>query len=121
MITLTNAKLVNSVLGGTDTVSYDRFVLSSITYTPETMVVSAIIQITSTAQPNMQPIKGSLSIKCATAILSIEVRQLDFYRQIALTGPENAVAQDFIRDAQNSLENGLISLGVVAGIQSPGA
>ena len=121
MITLTNPKAINVVLGGTAMVDYDKFVLSSITHNPVAMIINAAIRITSTTDPNMQAISGSLSINTASAVLTIEVPQLDFYRQISLTGPQNNAVQTIIRDAQNDLENGLISVGVVDGTQAPGA
>jgi len=121
MITLTNAPLVNSVLGGIATVEYDKLTLASITHDPITMITNARIRITSTAEPTMQAVYGSLIINTATAVLTIEVQQLDFYRQITLTGPQNTTAQLFITDTQNVLENGLISLGVIDGTQANGA
>ena len=121
MITLTTPPQVNSVLGGSSTVGYDKFVLSSISHDPVSMVTNAAIKITSTAEPSMQAVSGTLRINTATAVLTIESQQLDFYRQITLTGPQNAAAQSYITDAQNSLEAGLITLGVVTGVQAIGA
>ena len=118
MITLTNPQLVKSVLGGTDTVGYDKLVLSPITYNPQTLGLSANVRITSTSVPTMQQISGSLEIQGNT--LTVEVAQLDFYRKITLTGGQVAAIQTLIRDAQNALEAGLITVGVVAGIQAVG-
>lgn len=120
MITLTNPTLINTVLGGTAQVGYDKFVLSSIIYDPVAMALRSTVRITVSAQPNMQPITGSLSVNCATAVLTIEVPQLDFYRQITLTGPQNDTVMTQIRNAQNALEAGLVSLGVVLGTQATG-
>ena len=121
MITLTTAPAVNSVLGGSSTVSYNKMVLASITYDVVAMTINAGVKITSTAEPSMQPVSGTLKINTATAVLTIEVQQLDFYRQIVLTGPQNTNVQGMITNAQNALEAGLISVGVVAGTQAPGA
>lgn len=119
MITLTNPKQVNSVLGGTDTVNYDKFVLQSITYEVVTGRINGQIRITSTGVPGMTPIIGTLVI-APNGLLTVEVQQLDFYRQMTLTGPQNAAVQAMIRDAQSALESGLITVGVVAGVQSAG-
>ena len=121
MITLTNPKLVNSILGGTATVAYDKFVLDQIRYiTTGSGTVTANVRITSTSQPNMQAIQGSLKIELATSLLTIEVAQLDFFRQITLTAGQVSSISALIIDAQNALENGLVTVGVVAGTQSTG-
>ena len=121
MITLSNPLSVNSVLGGSDMVSYDKLVLTRITYNVETMKIDAIVRITSTAQPDMQPIRGSLVIDTAAAKLAIEVPQFDFYRQKPLTGPQNTAVQGFITNAQDTLESGLISVNVIDGTQAAGS
>ena len=121
MITLTTPSAVNSVLGGSSTVSYDKFVLSSITFDTVNQKLTAQIRITSTSAPDMQPITGRLSVDVATAKLEIQVEQLDFYRRITLTGPQNTSVQNQIISAQNSLESGLVSLGVISGTQATGA
>lgn len=121
MITLTTPAAVNTVLGGSATVGYDKFVLASITYDTVAMSLRANIRITSTAAPDMQAITGTMQVNCATAVLTIEVSQLDFFRQVRLTGPQNDSVQTQIRNAQNALENGLVSLAVIAGTQATGA
>ena len=121
MITLTTPPSVNSVLGGNAPINYDRFALSSISYDTVSMQVNALIRITSSANPDMQPVTGNLTINTVTAKLTIAVPQLDFYRQVTLTGPQNTIVQDnVIRASQNTLESGLITLGVTAGVQAPG-
>lgn len=121
MIALTNPALVNSVLGGTDTVGYDKFVLSRIQYDTGDLSARCTIEITSTAAPTMQPLHGSLLITTANATLEIQVPQLDFYRKITLTGPQNSALQGYIRDTQNSLETGLINIGLIDGTQQTGS
>lgn len=121
MITLTTPPTVNSILGGNAPISYNKFVLSNISYDTVNMQISAQIRLTSTSESSMQPVTGTLRINTQTAVLTIEVQQLDFYRQIVLTGPQNSAVQGFITSTQNSLESGLVSLGVIAGIQAAGA
>lgn len=121
MINLTIPKLVNSVLGGDSTVAYDKFVLSSITYDTVGISLRGTVRISSTAMPDMQAISGRLSIDVSSALLTIESEQLDFYRQVTLTGGQNTAVEGFIRDAQNELEAGLISIGVVDGVQATGS
>ena len=118
MITLSTPPQVRSVLGGASTVDYDRFVLSQIVYDPPAGTINGLVKITSSAAPTMNPIMGRFKI--AGAILEIEVEQLDFYRRVSLdTNAQNAVA-GYISSAQNALEAGMVSLGVVAGVQSSG-
>lgn len=121
MITLNAPPAVTSVLGGTGTVSYDKFVLESINYNTVNMVVQAQVRITSTANPDMQAITGQLTITVGTGKLEIQVNQLDFYRRISMTGPQSTYVTDQIRATQNALEAGLVSLGVIAGTQATGA
>jgi len=121
MITLTTPPQVNSVLGGNTPVGYDKFVLSQIVFDTVALSLTATIRLTSTATPSMQPITGNLRVVTATATLTIDVAQLDFYRQVTLSGPQNASVQAQIRSAQDALESGLITLGVIAGVQAMGA
>jgi len=121
MITLSNAIPVKTVLGGTSTVNYDKMVLDQIRYiTTGGKVITANVRVTSTADPNMQEINGSLKIDVASSLLTIEVAQLDFYRKVTLTGPQVASITALITNAQDALESGLISVGVAAGTQQTG-
>ena len=122
MITLTSPAQINSVLGGSAPVGYDRLVLNPYTMDPSALSVRGTLLLTSSANPSMQAIRGTLKIDgSGTAALEIEVPQLDFYRRIALSGPQVTSVTTIIRNAQNALESGLISLGVIAGTQSAGA
>ena len=122
MITLTNPSLVNSVLGGEDTVAYDKMVLDQIRYiTSGSKEVTANVRITSTTQPSMQEINGSLKIEIGTSTLTIEVAQLDFKSRLTLTGGQVTSITNLITNAQDALENGLITVGVVDGTQATGS
>lgn len=120
MIILTSPPSVKSVLGGSGTVNYDKFVLISIHYEPIDQTVTATVRLTSSANPDMQAITGRLNINRATGKLEIQVDQLDFYRRVSLTGPQSTAIENQIRGAQDALEAGLISLSLVAGVQSTG-
>jgi hypothetical protein len=121
MITLTTPPQVNSVLGGSAPIAYNKLVVGPFTMNPSTMQINASLSLTSTGSPTMQAIPGTLTITTATATLEIAVERLDFYRRVTLTGPQNTAVMNIIRDAQNALESGLVSLGVIAGTQSLGA
>lgn len=120
MITLTVASVINSVLGGNAPVGYDKFVLSPITIDPTVLSIGAQVKITSTASPDMPALEGSLVIKSATSTLEIAVDRLDFFRRVTLSGAQKTAVSDIIKNAQNSIEAGLISLGVVAGVHAAG-
>jgi hypothetical protein len=119
VITLTTPPQVNSVLGGNTLVSYNKLVLSPITLHPTSGEVGASFRLTSTTVPAMQAIVGTLRIVGTT--LTVEVPQMDFYRQVTLTGPQRTSIDTIITNAQNAIEAGLISLGVIAGTQSTGS
>jgi hypothetical protein len=123
MITLTTPPEINSILGGSAPVAYNKLVIGPFTLNPVTLSngVTGIVRLTSTGSPTMQPINGTLSIDASTGVLTIEVGQLDFYRKVQLSGAQLTSVQNIIANAQNSLEAGLVSLGVIAGTQSTGA
>lgn len=121
MITLTTPPSVNTVLGGNAPAVYDKCVIGPFTFDPSALLVTGAVRLLSTANPEMNAVAGTLTINTQTARLDIAVPQLDFYRRVALSGPQNSAAQQIVRDAQNALEAGLISLGVLSGTQSTGA
>ena len=123
MITLTTPPQINSILGGNAPINYDKLVIGPFTLDPVILSqgVRGTVRLTSTANPTMQPILGTLSINASTGLLTIEVGQLDFYRQLQLSGAQLTSVQTIITNAQNALESGLISLGVLSGTQSGGA
>ena|SRR5687767_4543871 len=121
MITLTTPPQINSVLGGNAPVGYNHLVLAPFTMNPLTLQVNGTIRLTSTSSPSMQPIMGSLTINNSSGVLTVEVPQLDFYRQLQLSGAQISAVNTIIANAQNALESGLVNLGVIAGTQSPGA
>lgn len=123
MITLTTPPQINSVLGGSAPVAYDKLVIGPFTLDPVTpaSAVRGTLRLTSTANGQMQPMTGLLTINTTSWFLTVEVPQLDFYRQIQLSGPQITAVNTIIGNAQNSLEQGLIDLAIIAGTQSAGA
>lgn len=121
MITLTVAQVVKSQLGGNATENYQKLVISPFTMDPVNQTVTAQIRLTSTSTPAMQPITGTLRISVPSSELVIEVQQLDFYRRLVLSSGQNTAILNQIETAQAALENGLITLAVIAGTRSAGA
>jgi hypothetical protein len=121
MIALATPPQINSVLGGNVPVGYDKLVLSPFTLDPVAQSISGTLRLTSTSAPQMQPVTGWLSINVPTSELVLEVKQLDFYRRIVLSAAQNNSVLSIIANAQNALESGLVSLGVVNGTQSSGS
>lgn len=121
MITLTTPHEINSVLGGSVPVAYGKLVISPFTMDAVQQTVRGTLRLTSTTSPTMQAITGTLQVAVQGSELIIEVPQLDFYRRISLSGAQNTAILNQIEAAQAQLENGLITLGVVAGVRSTGA
>jgi hypothetical protein len=120
MITLTTPHEVNSVLGGAAPVAYNKLVLGPFTMDGVTQTITGTLRLTSTSTPTMQPIMGRVQISVPAAEVIVEVAQLDFYRRIVTTSAQNTAILNQIEAAQAQLENGLVSLGVVAGTRSAG-
>ena len=121
MITLTTPPIINSVIGGNSPVNYDKFSMSNIVHEVGSNNVRAALKITSTSNPDMTALNGTLTINFANAIAEVAVPQLDFYRRIALSGPQQNAVAALVSTAQDRLEEGLITLGLVSGTQSTGA
>jgi hypothetical protein len=118
MITLTTPPAIKTVIGGSTTTSYDRFILSQITYDTVARTVNGLIRLTSTASPDMTPMTGRFRV--AGTLLEVEVEQLDLYRRVTLTTQQREVVYGYITTAQSALEDGFVALGVVAGVQADG-
>lgn len=121
MITLTTAQVLKSVLGGSATVAFGKLVLSPFVMDPVAQTISGSVRLTSTVDTTMQPVIGSFRISVPLSELVIEVPQSDFYRRVVLSSAQNTAILNQIQTAQNAVEAGLISVGVVAGVQANGA
>lgn len=121
MITLTTPTAINSVLGGNAPVSYDKLVIGPFTMDSINQTITGNLRLTSTANASMQPITGSLRISVPAAEVIVEVSQLDFYRRIITTSPQNTSILGWIETAQKQIEDGLIAVNIIAGTRSAGA
>ena len=121
MITLTSPAQINSVLGGNAPIAYDKLVIAPLNIDPVLQSITGQLRLTSTSNASMQAIKGTLRIDVPSAELLIEVAQLDFYRRIVLSSPQNTAVLAIIEAAQKGVEDGLVSLGVIVGARSVGA
>lgn len=121
MITLTTPAQINSVLGGSAPVDYNKLVLSPISFDAVSQTVRADLRLTATSNASMQAITGTLRISVPSAELIVEVPQLDFYRRVVTNSAQNTAILAIIETAQKGIEDGLVSLGVIAGVRSAGA
>lgn len=122
MITLTNAKAVPNVLGGTSTVSYDKFVVTAINYDTVNKRINGSIKLTCTADTAQTPLLGSFSIlpQASPAVIQIDVPDVPFHRIINLSGAQQTAVLGWFDTVQAQIENGMISIGAIAGTQSTG-
>lgn len=120
MITLTSPPEINSVLGGNTLVPYNRLVLAPFSIDPVTLLINGTVRLISTANPTMQPILGKFTLNNSSGLFTIEVPQLDFVKQLQLSGPQITSVNTIIQNAQNGLEAGMITIGAIAGTQSTG-
>lgn len=121
MITLTTPAEINSVLGGTAPVPYNKLVVAPLRFDAVNQTITGDLRLTATSNASMQPITGNLRISVPGAELVIEVAQLDFYRRVVTSGAQNTAILAIIETAQKGIEDGLVSLGVIAGVRSAGA
>jgi len=119
MITLTNPILIKNQIGGDGTVAYNKLVLLPLRMYPGQGKVDATVELTSTANPSMPPIRGSLTID--GPLVRVEVERVNLYLGVQMSAGQQASLATIIANAQNALEAGLVNLGVVAGAQSAGA
>lgn len=120
MITLTTPAVINSVIGGNAPINYDKFVLTGLQLDPITGNVRALVRLSSTSNPEMDPISGNLIVEGNNNRVIMEVQRLDFYKSAVLTAGQKNAVQNIINDVQNALENGMTALGFVTGVQSTG-
>ena len=119
-ITLTTPAQINSVLGGNILIDYDHVVLTPININQVTNTLGASVRLTSSANPDMDVITGNLNINAGTGVLIFTVEQLDMVRKMQLSAGQITAVLNIMSNAQDALENGLINISVIDGIQTTG-
>lgn len=123
MITLTEPKVVNSVLGSTapaDAINYDKLVLSPMNFDPIAKRINGTVNLRSSTTPDMQPISGSFTLDAGSGLLQMEIRDVGFYHKRTLTAGQITSLQNLINNTQRDTEQGFISVGVFSGTWSAG-
>ena len=119
MITLTTPAQIATVLGSASKTNYDRMDVTTINYDVLNQNISGSCRIYSSVSPSSQTVFGNYSISAAGQV-QVSIPNLPFFASISLTAPQTTVVQGWISDAQNNVEGGLTSIGVVSGTQSSG-
>lgn len=120
MITLTTPPAVVNVLGSAATIAYDKLVATVVNVDVANRTITGTLTLTPSANAQQTPVRGTYKIFVAVPSMEVEVAQLDIFRKVTLTGPQQAAAQTVIDDLQTDVENALISLGFAAGTRSSG-
>lgn len=121
MITLTLAESIKTQIGGSGSVSYERVVLSPISFDAVDRTISGRIRLISTSTPAAEVVRGEFQILLGPGVLTCRLDQRGVARRVELSGAQVTAAQNILNDAQNALEQGFINLGVIPGTQSTGA
>lgn len=120
MITLTTPKSVNNVLGSATTVSYDKVVITSLSYDIVAKLISGAIKLVSSTIGSQTPIIGTVTISVSSATATVLFPTLAFSSTVALSGPQTTSVQGWFDTVQAQVEGGLVSVGIIAGTQSTG-
>ncbi len=119
-ITLTTPPSLNNTLGGSTSVSYDHVVMSPLSFDAVNKTISGTARITASASPKADVVTGTLRIDISKNILVFNIEQLDLIHKSELSPAQIIAVQGMLDDAQASIEAGLVSIGVIDGIQSVG-
>lgn len=120
MITLSTPIQVDSTLGGASTISYNQAEVVQIYADPLAQTITGTVRLKSSSNAAAPIIIGSLSILTNNTVGTISIPNLNINIPVSLTNAEQTTVQGWITTLQNSIESGLISLGVVSGTQATG-
>lgn len=121
MITLTTPKAIVVVLGGSTAVQYNKLVIAPFTMDGIRQTITGACVITATASPGATPLTGTVTIDIPGGNkLVLKVPDMDITNTLTLTSPQATAVIAAIETAQAALENGLITIGAVAGVRSAG-
>lgn len=95
--------------------------LTTINYDVANKGISGACELVVSSNANAQAITGFYEIPTTgQAVLKVTMPSIPFYAALPLTSGQQATVQGLVTAAQNQIEGGLVSLGVVAGVQSAG-
>ena len=120
MITLTTPPQVITVLGSSTASGYDKFIVRIMRMDTKDHIITGQVEVSSTADPNGATLTGNLSINTGSGVLTLTIGALDIERKLALSAGQQTAVLGIIADAQDALESGLVSIGLVDGTQSTG-
>jgi hypothetical protein len=121
VITLTAAEPIRVKLGANNTVPYDKMVLDNITHSPVNRTISATVRLSVAADPLQPVINGSLIVDVQGLKVTLTMNSpLNFTHVTPLDANGATTVQTWINTAQQNLEQGLVNVGAVAGIQAAG-
>lgn len=118
MITLTNPFKILDVLGGLATVDYETVVIVSLNVDTERDSATGRLELRSSAlsRPN---VPGSLRILTnVDPSIVVEFPDLGYFKKVSLSGAQASTVSSVLQAFQADVESGLVSLGLVAGVQS---
>lgn len=122
MITLTTPKVVNSVLGGSTTVNYDKVVVTQLSYDIINKRIDGQVKIVCSTDSSQTPITGVVQIypNGSPQIATVTFPNLPFTKTVGLNGAQITSVLGWFDTVQAQVESGLISVVIVAGVQSTG-
>lgn len=121
MITLTTTIPVRTVLGSASNTNYDRLDVVSVNFDVINQGLSGTCQLVCSTVPSATPILGSYTIPThGSATLQMSIPNISFFATLALTTGQQTTVQSWVSNAQNTVESGLLGVGVITGTQSAG-
>lgn len=121
MITLTTPITITGTLGGNTNVIYNRAVVTKITYDVIAQTLTATVRLTASATASAKAILGQVTAIVPTSRIQFDMDKIALApRDNGLTAGEATSVATLITNAQNAVENGLISLTLAAGVQANG-
>lgn len=118
MITLTNSVQVTTTLGSASKTAYDKLSLLTMHYEIGAMTITGACKLFSSAAPSALDIQGSYSIDSVTGKLTVSIPNLPFFASLTLSAGQKTTVQGWITSAQASIEGGMVTVGVIQGVQS---
>lgn len=120
MITLTTPLQVITTLGSSSRSLYDRLELVTIGMDVINKNINGTCQLVASTG-GVPPIPGTYNMPTSgSAVMTISIPNALYFAEVTLTSTQQSTVQGWISSAQNNVEAGLISLGVVAGTQATG-